>query len=472
MTYDPMRIHLSLVSHTNIGKTTLARTLLSRDIGEVADRAHVTETTDDYVLARSPEGCELILWDTPGFGNSVALAKRLEGRSNPVGWFLAEVWDRVANRTQWLNQKAIKHVREISNVVLYLVNATELPDTAPYVTAEMTILEWIGKPVIVLLNQMGEPKSPEAEQADVDRWKNAMASYPIVSDVLPMDAFARCWVQEFVLFDAIGKVLPEELQSTYAGLREVWSRQRRTAYNSSIQAMADYLTKLANDKEVSENVSIIDQVKFLSKRLGLYKNETLEDPIDAAQTALSARAADDFCALTDKLIIINSLKGKGVRKELLNRLQSDWNVKSSVPPTPAAVAGAIGTGTAGGLASDLATGGFSLGIGTLIGTVVGALGGAGLAFAYNHKKNMHGTEVTWSSKAIQNFFTDTILLYLAVAHFGRGRGNWNQDTCSSFWERITKKVIENQNPKDKTTEQNIDYCIRQILRTLHSQSTI
>ena len=44
---DPLRIHLSLVSHTNIGKTTLARTLLMRDVGEVADRAHVTETTSD-----------------------------------------------------------------------------------------------------------------------------------------------------------------------------------------------------------------------------------------------------------------------------------------------------------------------------------------------------------------------------------------------------------------------------------------
>lgn len=49
---DSLRIHLSLVSHTNIGKTTLARTLLMRDVGEIADRAHVTETTDDYLLAR------------------------------------------------------------------------------------------------------------------------------------------------------------------------------------------------------------------------------------------------------------------------------------------------------------------------------------------------------------------------------------------------------------------------------------
>ena len=82
MSNDPLRIHLSLVSHTNIGKTTLARTLLSRDIGEVADRAHVTETTDDYVLARNAEGCELVLWDTPGFGNSVALAN--DSKAEPI----------------------------------------------------------------------------------------------------------------------------------------------------------------------------------------------------------------------------------------------------------------------------------------------------------------------------------------------------------------------------------------------------
>lgn len=102
---DSLRIHLSLVSHTNIGKTTLARTLLMRDVGEIADRAHVTETTDDYLLARGQDGSELILWDTPGFGNSVALAKRLEGRSNPLGWFLSEVWDRFTNKSFGLTRK-------------------------------------------------------------------------------------------------------------------------------------------------------------------------------------------------------------------------------------------------------------------------------------------------------------------------------------------------------------------------------
>ncbi len=465
MPNDPLRIHLSLVSHTNIGKTTLARTLLSRDVGEIADRAHVTETTDDYVLARTPEGGELILWDTPGFGNSVALAKRLEGRSNPVGWFLSEVWDRVANKALWLNQKALKHVKDVSSVVLYLVNATELPDTAPYVSAEMKILEWIGKPVIVLLNQIGQPKTPEAEKADVDRWKNAMSAYPIVSSVLSMDAFARCWVQEFALFDAIAKALPEDLQSTMQALRDVWKRKRLAQYNSSIEALSHYLEKLANDREVAENASLMDQIKFFGKRLGLFKHETLHDPISAAQTALASRAADDFCALTDKLIAINELKGKGVRKELLNRLQTDWNVSSSVPAAPAAVAGAIGTGAAGGLASDLATGGLSLGLGTLIGAVVGALGGAGLAVAYNHKKELNGTAVTWSDEALEKFCVNAVLLYLAVAHFGRGRGNWSEGEYPKHWIALTEDAVKQYEIRPFSIK--INSVVDKILQTLH-----
>ncbi len=467
MSNDPMRIHLSLVSHTNVGKTTLARTLLGRDIGEVADRAHVTETTDDYVLARTPEGCELILWDTPGFGNSVALAKRLEGRANPVGWFLSEVWDRVANKSLWLNQKALKHVKETSSVVLYLVNATELPDSAPYVSAEMRILEWIGKPVIVLLNQMGKPKPPEAEQADVDRWKDAMSVYPIVSSVLPMDAFARCWVQEFALFDAIAKALPEQLQATLDALREIWSRKRRAAYNASIQALAHYLEKLANDREVAETASVLDQIRFLGRRLGLFRNEAIADPINAAQTALASRAADEFCALTDKLIEINSLKGKGIKKELLRRMQSDWKITSSVPLTPAAVVGAVGTGTASGLAADLLTGGLSIGLGTLVGTVVGAFGGAGIAVTYNHKKGLEGSVVTWSEAAITHFLNDGILLYLAVIHFGRGRGSWIDGEHPKHWITAIQDITKANHGHKLITNSEIDILIKTILKLIH-----
>ena len=94
-TVVPATIELSLLSHTNAGKTTLARTLLRRDIGEVGDRAHVTEIAERHVLIESPQGDVLALWDTPGFGDSARLLARLTQSGNPLGWFLSQVWDRL-----------------------------------------------------------------------------------------------------------------------------------------------------------------------------------------------------------------------------------------------------------------------------------------------------------------------------------------------------------------------------------------
>lgn len=468
MSWDPLRIHLSLVSHTNIGKTTLARTLLARDIGTIADRAHVTETTDDYVLVRNAEGCELVLWDTPGFGNSIALARRLQGRDNPIGWFMSEVWDRVANKTQWLNQRALKHVKETSSVVLYLVNAAELPEAAPYVKAEMQILAWVGKPVIVLLNQMGEPKPAQQEAEDVRRWQDAMQDHPIVSCVLSMDAFARCWVQEFGLFDAIGRALNDEQKVSFEGLRDIWARQRRASYSSSVQAMGYHLDRLIHDRELAPARSIKDQLLAYGRRIGVVKHDDGHDPLIAAQTALSARATDAFCALTDELIKLNGLKGKGVRKELLRRLQTDWNVTSQIEPKQAAVAGAIGSGAVGGLASDLASGGLSMGLGTLIGSVLGALGGAGLAVAYNHSKAPEGTAVSWSDNAIKNFLVDAVLLYLAISHYGRGRGNWTESEYPKFWKELVTKCVESHLPdKIAILPNSVDHIVRDVLFTLY-----
>ena len=61
-------VTLSLVSHTNVGKTTLARTLLRRDVGTVLDAPHVTEVSEAHELI-AVDGARLQLWDTPGFGD-------------------------------------------------------------------------------------------------------------------------------------------------------------------------------------------------------------------------------------------------------------------------------------------------------------------------------------------------------------------------------------------------------------------
>jgi hypothetical protein len=69
-------------------------------------------------------------------------------------------------------------MRDHADVVLYLVNASEAPEDAGYLDSELAVLEWIGKPVVVLLNQTGRPRQREEEQAEEARWRAALGRDP------------------------------------------------------------------------------------------------------------------------------------------------------------------------------------------------------------------------------------------------------------------------------------------------------
>ena len=144
---------LSLISHTNVGKTTLARTLLRQDVGDAHDGPHVTDSSSAYTLIETGDGEVLKLWDTPGFGDSARLLKRLKKEKGSFGWLVNKAWDRFTDRALWCSQHAVQNVQQEADVVLYLISASEDPGSAGFVDMEMEILGWIGKPVIVLLNQ-------------------------------------------------------------------------------------------------------------------------------------------------------------------------------------------------------------------------------------------------------------------------------------------------------------------------------
>ena len=241
------RVALALVSHTNVGKTTLARTLLGRDVGTVRDAPHVTETAERFTLLATAAGDALELWDTPGFGDSVRLARRLAQRGNPLGWFLTEVWDRFRDRAFWSTQQAVRAALDHADVVLYLVNAAEGPQAAGYVEPEMKVLELIGRPVLVLLNQMGQPKPAGAEAAEVALWQRQLAPYAGVRAVLPLDAFARCWAQEIALLDEVRRALPAGKLEPFVRLAAAWRESREATFAQSMQVLARQLAATATD---------------------------------------------------------------------------------------------------------------------------------------------------------------------------------------------------------------------------------
>ena len=102
--------------------------------------------------------------------------------------------------------------------------------------------------------------------------------------------------------------------------------------------------------------------------------------------------------------------------------------------------GAALGGAVTGLAADLMSGGLTLGTGALAGAILGALGGAGVAAGYKEISGKDGSVIRCTGDALTTFFEESLLLYLAVAHFGRGRGEWTRSEHPQHWRAETAKV--------------------------------
>jgi len=429
---------LSLISHTNVGKTTLARTLLRRDVGEVRDAAHVTEVASSFTLIETASGDALELWDTPGFGDSVRLLSRLRRSGNPLGWFLTQVWDRFTDRPFWSSQQAVRNVRDEADVVLYLVNASEDPRSAAYVDAEMQILGWIGKPVLVLLNQLGPPPGPEAEAAEVAAWSEHLRPHACVRDTLAFDAFARCWIQEHVLLERIRAVLPAGCDETFDGLATAWRRRNEGVYERSMEVLAGQLAALARDSEELPEQGL-GQVARAALG-GLLGRERGHQAADRAMQALVGRADAMLRNSTAELIGLHGLSGT-TTTEIHRRLGTDFDLRRAADAGKAGMLGAAISGALGGLAADLAAGGLTFGSGALIGGLLGVAGAHSLARAYNVARGTRATVVRWSEDFLTDRVVAAVLKYLAVAHFGRGRGDYVESESPAHWRPLAQTVV-------------------------------
>jgi hypothetical protein len=433
-------VNLSLVSHTNVGKTTLARTLLRRDIGEVRDRPHVTEVAELHVLIDTPEGDALRLWDTPGFGDSARLLKRLRAASNPLGWLMTQVWDRFTDRPFYSSQQAMRNARDESDVVLYLVNAAEDPASAGYVEVEMQILGWLGKPVLLLLNQTGPPRGPAADAAEEATWRQHLAAYPWVRGALGLDAFARCWVQEDQLLEAVREVLTADKGQAFDRLRGRWRQRNLDLFDASMRTLAAQVATAAADRETVPPQRLRDKA---SRWLGsvVRGGEPADPDLERAMTALAKRLDAAVREATDRLIALHGLSGRAA-DEVLARVAGQFDVSRAADVGKSGVLGGLVSGALGGLVADLHAGGLTFGAGALIGGILGALGASGAAQAYNLVRGAESGRVGWSTAFLTQRVTAALLRYLAVAHFGRGRGAWVEGEYPAHWQPLVEGVID------------------------------
>ncbi|MBE7496667.1 MAG: DUF3482 domain-containing protein [Verrucomicrobiaceae bacterium] len=424
-------VTLSLISHTNAGKTTLARTLLRSDIGEVRDAPHVTLFNESYTLLNDA-GSVLRLWDTPGFGDSARLLKRLKRERNPVLWFLSQTWDRITDKPLWCSQQALKNVREEADVVLYLVNAAEPPDAATYIESEMEILSWVSKPVVVLLNQTGQPQAPEVEAGEIEAWRSHLSKYKLVREVLTLDAFARCWVQEDRLMGVLAPLMEGSKIATFQHIKKAWHQRNIDAFRGSARLLSEQLTAALMD-------GVEVRAETLLERIGWQREELNREYNDARQK-LASQLADRVEQTTNKLIEVHGLSG-AAEKELSQVARDHFHLPQGVNESIWGVLGSFAGGAMGGLIADLKLGGLTFGGGALIGGLTAGVGAYALIRSYNLVRgNDH--RLRWSREHFREQVKLALLAYLAVSHYGRGRGEWRESTQPQHWNDTAESVLD------------------------------
>jgi hypothetical protein len=211
-------------------------------------------------------------------------------------------------------------------------------------------------------------------------------------------------------------------------------------FEASMAALAAQLARAACDREPIASEGLVSTLRGVGAALGISRDGEAS-PKDRAMKVLAERVDADVRATTDRLIEIHGLEGRAAG-EVLARLAGDYEVAARASEGKAAMLGGLVTGALTGLKADLATGGLTFGAGLLVGGVLGALGGAGLARGYNVVRGGNESFVAWSAEFLDGFFAAALLRYLAVAHYGRGRGEWSEGEHPAFWSAEVAAVVE------------------------------
>jgi Domain of unknown function (DUF3482) len=145
-------------------------------------------------------------------------------------------------------------------------------------------------------------------------------------------------------------------------------------------------------------------------------------------------------ASTTRLVRQHGLAGEA-QAEVLARVAQQFETTHKVPEAKAALVGGAVTGALAGLKADIATGGLTLGGGLLVGAVLGALGAAGVARGINVVRGTDRSWVTLGDDALHAYTEAALLRYLAVAHFGRGRGDWVAGEAPPHWAGAVREAL-------------------------------
>ncbi|NWB50021.1 DUF3482 domain-containing protein [Pseudomonas gingeri] len=342
-------LKLAVVGHTNVGKTSLLRTL-TRDVGfgEVSHRPSTTRHVEGARLSVDGEAL-LELYDTPGLEDAIALLDYLERLDRP-----GERLDGPARVARFLDgsearqrfEQEAKVLRQLlaSDAGLYVIDARE-PVLAKY-RDELSVLASCGKPLLPVLNFVSSAEQREPE------WREALA---------------RLGLHALVRFDSVAppedgeRRLYESLALLLEGARPQLERlvldleaQRRARRQSANRLIAELLIDCAACRR-----SVISAADAQTQAI--------------AELRQAVRQREQRCV--EALLKLYGFRRGDAAAGDLPLLDGRWGDDLFNPETlkqlGVKVGGGIAAGAAAGAGIDLLVGGLTLGAAALAGALAG-----------------------------------------------------------------------------------------------------
>lgn len=402
------QIQFALISHSDSGKAALSRTLAGLDAGGRADNT-------------------LQLWEPSGFDDTARLQKRLAVSGNPVGWFLREVVDRYRERPLWQSQQAMRAARDATDLSLYLIDANDDPQTASYLDTELKILDWLGKPVIVLLNRSAVSTSTSEADAQQSRWAEYLKSYPIVREVLALDSFARCWLHEQVFHDTVTKFLAAAKQAIYARLLEASQTAYFKRFAESMQLTANQLVAAVQD---DERIAPEESTLFKSalQAVGLVDPDPARH--DRAMNMLAERLNLSIVRTTVQLLLLHK-HDRNVAASVNARVRECFTLHA---PVVNGQAGLLGGLICGAVAEALAANSLPLNAG-----LVDELTPDSADWGFKARPDRGEPVIGYSDDFMRTLLVAGLLRYLAVSHFGCGY--FAEEEIPARWQEEVEAAI-------------------------------
>ncbi len=346
---DQPTLQIAVVGHTNVGKTSLLRTLI-RDVnfGEVEDMPGTTRQVQGAHIMLGTQTA-LLLFDTPGIEDSIGLldyleqlsshSQRLDGPDR-IRLFL----ESPEASTLYEQEARVLHKLLSCHAGLYVVDVRE-PVLAKH-RDELAILSSCARPLLPILNFVA------SDTARTQEWRDALARVGLHSS-LAFDSMSPPLDGEEKLYQTLSLLL-SPYQHTLFELQHQASRQREARHASSINLIASMLLDVA-----ALRIRTSIETDTLAKKIALQQSRVREREQACVNALLSLFQfrRDDY--LSSPLPLNEG------------RWELDLFSPQALQHFGVHVSMGIAAGAAAGATVDVLSAGLSLGTGMAIGAIAG-----------------------------------------------------------------------------------------------------